>query len=258
MRPIIIPFVSVVVAVVVTATMDFTGYTNFSALPLLAITIISWIILKLSKKEIGLTLGRLKYYGLALSYPLLVLGATALIAYLSGGFSIQQGNMENDLLNFAFGVVIGPLAVLLTEEGFFRGWLWGALRRTGISSKITLFATSGIFIIWHVSAVISGSEYGLPYSQVPVYLVNVLLLGLIWGTMRWASGSIIVASVSHAVWNALAYGLFGYGEKIGLLGVNNTFLLGPEVGYLGIALNGLYFLWLWKITKKGRNSMQLS
>jgi len=62
--------------------------------------------------------------------------------------------------------------------------------------------------------------------------------------MRLVSGSIVVASVCHAVWNAFAYGLFGFGTQVGALGIVNTALFGPEVGYLGILLNGAFFLWL--------------
>jgi hypothetical protein len=142
--------------------------------------------------------------------------------------------------------------LILTEEGFFRGWLWGAFRKTGMTPKKTLLVTTGCFVIWHISAVTSGTDYGLPLSQVPVYLINAALLGLIWGTLRWASQSVIVPALCHAVWNALAYLLFGFGAKIGLLGITDTFLLGPEVGYLGIVLNGLFFIWLWKATKNSR------
>ena len=55
--------------------------------------------------------------------------------------------------------------------------------------------------------------------------------------MRSISRSILVSSVSHGVWNALAYVLFGFGTKVGALGVEQTALYGPEVGALGLAMN---------------------
>lgn len=250
----ILPLLALAIAVVITTTMDFAGYTNFSAFPLLGIIILFWFIQRQSKDEIGLKFGRLKYYGLALLYPVIVLGLTALIAYLYGDFSIREIDKEKDILNLVSGVIIGPIMLILTEEGFFRGWLWGAFVKAGMTPTRTLFVTSGLFVIWHISAVTSGTEYGLPLTQVPIYLINAALLGLIWGTLRLASGSMIVPAFCHAVWNAFAYGLFGFGERVGVLGVTNTFLLGPEVGYLGIVLNGLFFLWLWNKTKSVRNS----
>ena len=86
--------------------------------------------------------------------------------------------------------------------------------------------------------------FDLPAKEIPIYLLNATLIGLNWGLLRLASGSIIVASVSHGVWNGLAYALFGFGEKTGALGIQDTWLFGPEVGLLGIALNlfgGIFF-----------------
>ena len=249
-----IPFIAVIVAVAITTTMDFTGYTNFSALPLFGIIIIFYFLQKQSKKEFGLVFGKLKYYGLALLYPFLVLGTAVLAAYVYGDFSITEFDTKKIITNLSAQILIGPIMLLLTEEGFFRGWLWGAFKKNGLSPKQTLIVTSLLFVTWHISAVTSGSEYSLPPSQVPIYLINAMLLGLIWGTLRWASNSVIVAAVCHTVWNAFAYLLFGFGVKVGLLGIANTALFGPEVGYLGILLNTLFFLWLWKTTKQARLS----
>jgi len=76
--------------------------------------------------------------------------------------------------------------------------------------------------------------------------VNGTLIGLSWGLMRLVSGSIIVTSVSHGVWNGMAYGLFGFGEKTGFLGIEKTWLYGPEVGLLGIVFNLAFVAWLWR------------
>lgn len=245
-----LPIIAIILAVAITTTMDFTGYFQFSALPLFGLTIIFWMINRLNKKEIGLTLGKPKDYGLALMYPLVVLGVTALIAYLAGDFSTSETDWSRSLTNIAAGSTIGVLMGMLTEEGFFRGWMWGTFQKTGLTIKQTLLLTSILFTIWHISAVTSPTEYGLPGHQIPVYLINATFLGLIWGLLRLISGSIVVASVSHAVWNTLAYELFAFGEGVGALGITNTVLLGPEVGYLGILLNGAFFYWLWAKARK--------
>ena len=59
------------------------------------------------------------------------------------------------------------------------------------------------------------------------------------------SGSVLVASVCHAVWNAFAYALYGFGEKVGVLGIESTHIYGPEVGTLGIVVNSVAVLGLW-------------
>jgi len=249
------PLIAALLAIAITATMDFTGLLMFSALPLILITIIFWWLFRLTKEEIGLKFGSIKYYGLALLYPAIVLGASALLAYIFKDFCTIGIDWPKTRLNITLASTVGILMVLLTEEGFFRGWLWGAMRKCGLKSNQTLYVTSLIFVIWHISAVTSGTEYGLPWNQVPVYLINATLLGLIWGLMRSMSGSVIVPAVSHAVWNGFAYELFGFGEKMGALGISDTAFFGPEVGYLGIVLNGLFFLGLRRMqihqNKKG-------
>lgn len=248
-----LPLLATLLATAVTAIMDFNGYFNYSAFPLFAIILLFWLIQRQTKEEFGLMWGKGKFYGIALLYPTVVLGVSTLIAYIAGDFSISGVEWwPKKIGNIAIGSLVGPLILLLTEEGFFRGWLWGAFRKGGMNKTKTLFITSGLFVVWHISAVTSGTEFGLPYSQIPVYIVNGFLLGLIWGLLRTISGSVLVASLSHAVWNAFAYELFGFGEKTGALGVTNTFLFGPEVGLLGIVLNGLFFLWLWKKFSSGK------
>jgi membrane protease YdiL (CAAX protease family) len=67
-------------------------------------------------------------------------------------------------------------------------------------------------------------------------MINKTILGLIRGIMRMVSGSILVPAVSHAAWDGIDYPLFGFGEKIGALGLTQTHLFGPEVGVLRIVL----------------------
>lgn len=62
----------------------------------------------------------------------------------------------------------------------------------------------------------------------------------IWGLLRLISGSVLVASVSHGVWNGLDYPLFGFGTKVGALGITETAIYGPEVGILGLIVNVVF------------------
>jgi hypothetical protein len=61
------------------------------------------------------------------------------------------------------------------------------------------------------------------------------------------SGSIVVSSVSHALWNGAAYAFYGEGPKSGPLGLPNTIVFGPEIGMVGLAANVVFFvgLYLW-------------
>ena len=68
---------------------------------------------------------------------------------------------------------------------------------------------------YHAARVLT-EEFGLPPAEWPVYLANVFLIGLVWGLMRLRSGSVIGPALSHAVWNALVYGLLSF---LGVLAV---------------------------------------
>lgn len=80
-------------------------------------------------------------------------------------------------------------------------------------------------------------------------MVNAALLGLIWGLMRETSDSVLVASASHGLWNGLNYALFAFGTEVGSLGVTETSLYGPEVGWVGLGLNSVFALVLWRRTR---------
>jgi hypothetical protein len=240
-----------VVAILITTTMDATGYTAFSALPLFPLAGLLWYLQKFSRAEIGLAWGPGYAYGLAIAYPATVLGGAALVALLAGVVDTSNANWENAGLNIMVGSTVGTLVVLLTEEGFFRGWLWAALKRAGKSDNYTLVWTSLAFTAWHISAISLDTGFDVPAGEIPIYLVNATLLGLIWGYLRQVSGSIVVAAVCHAVWNAFAYALYGFGEKTGALGIEETHIFGPEVGFLGIVLNlgflaAVYYQLSWK------------
>ena len=56
----------------------------------------------------------------------------------------------------------------------------------------------------------------------------------------------VPAAVSHALWNGLDYPLFGFGEKVGALGIEQTHIFGPEVGLLGIASNAIFLAVFWR------------
>lgn len=230
-------------AVAITATMDAHGLTVFSALPLLPLAAALWALQCFSRTQFGFTLGTGRGYLAALAFPAPVLTLDCAIAAAAGA-THQRPFTPVTLLHVLIGASAGTLAVLLTEEGFFRGWLWAALARGGFSDAATLAISSAVFALWHLSYVTMAAGYILPPGQVAVFIANAFVMGAIWGTMRRMSGSIVVSSVSHGVWNALAYLLFGEGPKIGLLGVTQTATFGAEIGVIGLALNCLFALGL--------------
>jgi len=239
-------------AILITTTMDATGYSIFSALPLLPLFLLFWWWQRFSRIEVGFKWGGSSFYGIAIGYPVLVMSILAAIALGSGAVDIAGADWNKTLLNLLLMTLSTVLVTIATEEGFFRGWLWAALKRAGQSDVQVLLWTSIAFTAWHVSAIALDTGFDVPAAEIPVYLVNATLLGLIWGMLRALSGSIVVSSVSHALWNGLDYPLFGFGEKVGALGIRQTHIYGPEVGLLGIVLNLLFAVALYQVLKGAR------
>jgi membrane protease YdiL (CAAX protease family) len=236
----------VVLAIGITTTMDATGYAPFSALPLMPLFFIFWWWQKFSRAEIGFKWGRASEHAYALAYPVVVMSILAAIAAANGSIDTADTDWNKALLNVFVGAAGTILVGLLTEEGFFRGWLWAALKKTGLRDPGTLLVTSLIFMAWHIPVISLETGFDVPARQIPIYLVNATLIGLNFGLLRQWSGSIVVASVCHGVWNGLAYSLFGFGERVGALGITETWFFGPEVGLLGIVLNLGVALAFWR------------
>jgi membrane protease YdiL (CAAX protease family) len=246
------PVAGLAAAIAITATMDAAGYSLFSALPLLPLAGLFWYLQGFSRPEIGLVRGPAAGWGLAVACPVLVLGAAGVAASLWGAIDTSATDWSKTLLNVSLMTLTGILMGILTEEGFFRGWLWASLRRAGTSEYGALVWTSLAFTAWHVSAITLDPDFSVPAAQVPVYLVNATLLGLTWGLLRLLSGSLVVASVAHAFWNGIDYPLYGFGVKVGALGIRETQIFGPEVGWLGIVFNLAAVAVLFALARRAR------
>jgi hypothetical protein len=114
-----------------------------------------------------------------------------------------------------------------------------------MSEPAVLVWTAVAFSAWHIPAVVLSGEDALPLPQIPILLSNAVLIGGTWGLLRSLSGSILVTSVCHAVWNAAVYTFFGFGATIGVLGVKQTAIYGPESGLVGLGLNLALAAGLW-------------
>ncbi len=255
-QPLKFAVLGVGIAIAITTTMDATGYSMLSALPLIPLAGLFWFLQKFSRKEIGLVWGNLRAYGVALAYPIFVLGLVAVIALMRGAIDTSNADWNKAFANMALMSSTGVIMVLITEEGFFRGWLWAALKRAGQTDRLVLIWTTLAFTLWHVSAISLDTGFDVPAAEIPIYLVNATLIGAVFGMLRMASGSVVVPSVCHAVWNGIDYPLYGFGEKVGALGIEQTHIYGPEVGVLGLVLNILFVaaLWFW-ITKTGTDTV---
>lgn len=249
--------IAVALAIGVTTAMDATGLTAFSALPLCPLALILWSIERAPRRDVGLTLGRPRYYWVAIIYPVVIIGACAIAALAMGAANLvgfSGSKTARDMIVVAAATIV---IAVLTEEGFFRGALWASLTRGGLSTTSVLALTSIGFALWHISAITLATGFDVPPRQVPIFLINAAVMGAIWGLLRQLSGSIVVSSVAHGIWNGLAYSLFAYGTKVGALGVHRAAIFGPEVGVLGLALNVAMLVAMWRLTGPRRKAQRL-
>lgn len=98
----------------------------------------------------------------------------------------------------AFVCVVAPVA----EEFFFRGFIFGALRRWH-------FTIAGQDLGTWAAAVVTAILFGLVHagSASPQYLVPLAIFGFVLCLVRWRTGSLYPCMALHSVNNSLALGI---------------------------------------------------
>ena len=227
--------------------MDFTGHMYFSLI-LLPLFLIGWILKKYTLKDLGIQVASVKDFLTALSHPILVIGLILFISFRAEVIEASHADWMGILYSIVLQIVIGIVVLLVAEEGFFRGLLWAWLEKNGSKESGLVYRTALAFALWELILCFIKHD-GLTAQQPFTFVINTLLLGMIWGQMRLKTGSILVPALSHAVWNALILVLFGTGQQVGLLTLSLKDICSPEVGLLGIILNGAYIWANWLITR---------
>ena len=216
---------------------------------------ITWAVLRLGRQEMGLALGGAAGHFVALLYPVAAIGLLGILAWIAGRTGAEPVLTGENWKRLGLMFASTWVGTLITEEGFFRGALWGVSLRAKWKPLSVLLWTSIAFMAWHIAVPIIEEDFRLVTHQIPIYYGNVLLLGLAWGLLRLISGSILVACTAHASWNALAYVFFGYGMKSGALAVDRISLFGPERGVLGLVVNAAVVLLLLRWWRRGGNCL---
>jgi len=243
-----------ILAIAITTTMDAMGLLSFSALPLCLLLAIFWYVGRFSRREVGFVWGEWRHYALASLHPIAVIGLIVVIAAAAGVIDPSHTDWRKAWLNFLLVSLSTVLVAVVTEEGFFRGWLWASLERAGVGPRAVVLYTSIVFSLWHLSAVVFDTGFNPPPAQIPVFMINAAVMGVIWALLRGISGSVLVSSLAHGIWNGAAYVFFGFGSHSGALGIENTAFYGPEVGLLGLGLNVLFAVALWRWGAQRRSS----
>jgi membrane protease YdiL (CAAX protease family) len=204
-----------------------------------------WAVQRLTKREIGIVIGDSNSYFFALAYAVGIIGSIALGAWAAQLIDLKDYSAATVFRRLSLNFLITFVLALITEEGFFRGALWGSCERAGFSPAKTIIWTSLAFGLWHFAVPIIDPDFTQPLSKVPQYVIGSTVFGVAMGLLRLRSGSIIVPSLCHALWNASVYTFFGAGEKVGQLGIADSSVWDPERGYAGLILAVLVAVLLW-------------
>jgi uncharacterized protein len=224
-----------------------TGQSAFYNLWLVVMMIGLWAVQRLTRREVGLVAGDLESYFIAVVYVVGIIGCVALGAWATHLIDLKDYSATTVARRLSLNFLVTFVLALITEEGFFRGALWGSCVRAGFSPVKTILWTSIAFGLWHFAVPIIDPDFAQPLGKVPQYVLGSTAFGVAMGLLRWRSGSIIVTSGAHALWNAADYTFFGAGEKVGQLGIADPSLWDPERGYAGLFLVvvAAVLLWWW-------------
>lgn len=135
------------------------------------------------------------------------LGLLALLSFPTA-FSIRTlgGSFEVPLAAWLTSFLRIPQQLgyaAITEEPLFRGFLWGALRKSGWKDGAILVFQALLFMLGHAYYI----------QQVPLsFWVVVPVGGLVLGWLAWRSRSIASSMAAHAMLNAFGYTL---GQVVG-------------------------------------------
>jgi len=224
-----------------------TGQGVFYNLWLAVMMIGLWAAQRLTTREVGIAPGDSQSYLIALAYVTGIIGCVALGAWAANLIDLKDYSASTVFRRLSLNFLVTFALALVTEEGFFRGALWGSCARAGFTPAKTIIWTSLAFGLWHFAVPIIDPDFAQPFSKVPQYVMGSTFFGVAMGLLRLRSGSIVVPSACHALWNASTYTFFGAGEKVGQLGIVNPSIWDPERGYAGLVLAMLAagVLWWW-------------
>jgi membrane protease YdiL (CAAX protease family) len=144
-------------------------------------------------------LGVKRFYLWALLLPPFLVLLTVLLSVVSGvaRFQLNIGALtwlSLSTLSWAPLLVIASLA----EEVGWRGFLLPRLIVVGFGEWQALMATGLVWGAWHAPVILRGFNYqGHIYLGIPMMIVFCLLMGIILGWMRLASGSVLTAAAAH-------------------------------------------------------------
>ena len=240
----------------------------------LAFTVLMWIpglvsiLFRLMFQEglgdVGWRIGKARFWLWAYFGPLALAAITILVALLFGRASVAPHLSDQTMLDALFFKLTWPfrdsstagllcqrflaVALIMTIAGFvlafgeelgWRGYLLPRLMQTGWPYPLVLSGL--VWGIWHFPFImLTGYAHGAVALSLLMFTLATVLFGVFIGWLRLASGSVWVAAMAHASFNAFVQSFFGASFD-----ADRAWFWIGDYGILTLIPYGLLVAWLY-------------
>jgi membrane protease YdiL (CAAX protease family) len=214
--------------------------------------------------DVGWRVGKARFWAWAYLGPLGLASLSVALAAFLGRVTVAPHLSDQTMLDALFFKLSWPMrnapmvglliqrflavALISIGPGFFyafgeelgwRGYLLPRLMRAGWPSPLLL---SGIvWGVWHLPLfVFTGYAHGALVLSLLMFTLLTVLFGVFIGWLRLTSGSVFVATMAHASFNAFVQSFFG----VSFVGDGAWFLIG-DYGILTLISYGTLVAWLY-------------
>src|SRR5215207_9108961 len=208
-------------------------------------------------KSLGLHRLGLNVWWIAFGATLLVTVAASAIVWATplASFTMPEGGIINDIINFVISFAIAALTFSLAEEIGMRGYLQPRLMSLGRTRA--LFVVGLVWATWHMPLYYFMAKLfpvGNVLLFVPLFYGTIVVASFLFGYLRIYTGSIWPATIAHAVHNAAWESLAAFTVTSSPVLVN--FYLVGDYGILIVIGVVLGAIWLSYYLRSGMNQAQ--
>lgn len=224
-------------------------------IPAIASIIVRKLITKENFKDAGLKFGNWKLY----IHTYILIPSLFILAFILTAILISKPDLSltifaeqlginiplppwQMILGIVFGsLTFGPIINTIFSFGEELGWRGYLLPKLLPLGKVkALFISGVIWGLWHTPFIILlGMHYGEQrILGVLIFTVMVMLLGVYIGYLRIISGSVILASFAHGIFNSQFYGVWM------AIFPNVNPILGGMSGLTGILMLSIVTIWI--------------
>jgi membrane protease YdiL (CAAX protease family) len=228
------------------------------------ISILFRVVFREGFADVGWRVGKARFWAWAYFGPLGLASLSVALAVFLGRVTVARHLSEQTMLDALFFKLSWPMrdssmvglliqrflavALISIGPGFFcafgeelgwRGYLLSRLMQAGWPSPLLL---SGIaWGVWHLPFfVFTGYAHGRLALSLLMFILLTALFGVFIGWLRLTSGSVFVATMAHASFNAFVQSFFG----VSFVGDGAWFLIG-DYGILTLISYGALVAWLY-------------